>query len=545
MTAASAQVLQEQVEALSRALKAGAGLLEEDQVEAGRDLGERAARRLHLSPEHTTVGFFGATGSGKSSLFNAVVGSQIAQPGVVRPTTFKVTAAVWGEAGSNDLLEWLKVDEGTVAGDAPPLILLDLPDFDSVAEENRAVVDRLTGQVDVLVWVVDPQKYGDRVIHQDYISPLAHHASTTLVVFNQVDLVDDAERSQIMGSLRGMLTDDGLQAARIFETSALTGEGVDALKGAISSIAEERRAATKRLSADLTKWSAEVLKAAGTTNENARKSEPNARAERQLNQAVQKAAGVETIGNAVSSSYRKRANQATGWPLVSWLGGLRSDPMRRLGIEKAVETGARTSLPPLTSTGRAQLNTAVRAYAGEISGGVPEGWRHGLSAASKKASRDLQENLDGAVAKADYGMEKAWWWSAAKVLQGVFLAFALVGALWYLAAWVTVALALPLVVIPKVEGWPVPGLLIVAGLLAGVLFSLLFGGFASIGGRRRKRLATRSLRAELEATTRREVVEPLTQANQRLATLQEALLEVQGAPVTHVSLTDRSAAVIR
>ena len=47
----------------------------------------RAHERTGLDPDTTVVAFVGATGSGKSSLFNAILGHDIAQVGVRRPPT--------------------------------------------------------------------------------------------------------------------------------------------------------------------------------------------------------------------------------------------------------------------------------------------------------------------------------------------------------------------------------------------------------------------------------------------------------------------------
>ena len=55
------------------------------------------------------------------------------------------------------------------------LVLLDLPDHDSTEIDHRMEVDRLVQLVDMLVWVVDPQKYADAAIHDRYLKPLAQH----------------------------------------------------------------------------------------------------------------------------------------------------------------------------------------------------------------------------------------------------------------------------------------------------------------------------------------------------------------------------------
>ncbi|WP_284328755.1 GTPase [Demequina litorisediminis] len=70
---------------------------------------QRCDERLALGVEHTVVALAGGTGSGKSSLFNAILGREFAVAGVARPTTSQVSAAVWGGRGIA-LLDWIGVD---------------------------------------------------------------------------------------------------------------------------------------------------------------------------------------------------------------------------------------------------------------------------------------------------------------------------------------------------------------------------------------------------------------------------------------------------
>ena len=74
------------------------------------------------------------------------------------------------------------------------LVLLDLPDHDSVRIEHRLEVDRLVEMVDMIVWVVDPQKYADAALHTRYLTPLASHSEVMTVVLNQVDRLDREQR---------------------------------------------------------------------------------------------------------------------------------------------------------------------------------------------------------------------------------------------------------------------------------------------------------------------------------------------------------------
>jgi hypothetical protein len=55
-------------------------------------------------------------------------------------------------------------------------------------------VDRLVQLVDMLIWVVDPQKYADAALHDRYLIPLAQHAGVMMIVLNQADRLAPEER---------------------------------------------------------------------------------------------------------------------------------------------------------------------------------------------------------------------------------------------------------------------------------------------------------------------------------------------------------------
>src|ERR1700733_15813531 len=126
----------------------------------------RAGERLRLSGSHTVIALAGGTGSGKSTLFNALSGATFSPPGVTRPTTRHVHACVWGIQGAAPLLDWLNVqrrhryarasvlDSGE--SDLDGLLLLDLPDHDSVVTASMAAVARLGNLGGTLAWVPHP-----------------------------------------------------------------------------------------------------------------------------------------------------------------------------------------------------------------------------------------------------------------------------------------------------------------------------------------------------------------------------------------------------
>src|SRR6478736_2815470 len=84
------------IDGLDDAAWAARGRLDDGLVDAAADVVDRAAGRLKLSAAHTVVGIAGATGSGKSSTFNALTGLELSAVGVRRPTTSWASACVWG-----------------------------------------------------------------------------------------------------------------------------------------------------------------------------------------------------------------------------------------------------------------------------------------------------------------------------------------------------------------------------------------------------------------------------------------------------------------
>jgi len=222
---------------------------------------ERAGERLRLSAAHTVVTLAGGTGSGKSSLFNALAGANFSPPAVTRPATRFAHACVWGMQGAAPLLDWLGIQRrhryarasALDAGEAAlsGLLLLDLPDHDSVAAGAAAAVDRLVSQADLMVWVVDPQKYADAAVHNRFLAPLARHATVTAVALNQCDLLTPPQAKDCEEDLRRLLDSEGYSEAHVLLVSAATGAGLEDLRQLLAGAVSARRAATDRIAADI------------------------------------------------------------------------------------------------------------------------------------------------------------------------------------------------------------------------------------------------------------------------------------------------------
>ena len=258
--------LARRLDALAELVKVGksrAGLdgFSEALISDSEALLRRAGERLRLSGNHTVVALAGGTGSGKSTLFNTLSGATFSPPGVTRPTTRHVHACVWGMQGAGSLLDWLGVqrrhryarasalDSGESALNG--LLLLDLPDHDSVVTASMAAVDRLSKLADMLIFVLDPQKYADASVHRRYLIPLAGHASVITVVLNQIDLLPADQVSDCEQDLRRLLDAEGLHDTPVLPISARTGAGLDALRGVLADAVVAQHSASERISADI------------------------------------------------------------------------------------------------------------------------------------------------------------------------------------------------------------------------------------------------------------------------------------------------------
>ncbi len=428
-----------------------------------------------------------------------------------RPTTGVAHAAVWGDQPADRLLDWLEVPRRhLVAGGDPALsglVLLDLPDHDSTRAENRLEVDRLVQLVDVLVWVLDPQKYADAAVHDRYLAPYSEHAGVLLVVLNQVDRLDETAGQACLTDLRGLLDGEGLARTPLLAAAGRTGEGLPQLRAELARRVSARRAASDRLTADVRTAAAGLQQhcGAGTSQEALSKAD-----RRQLVDALAGAAGVPTVVAAVERSARREGRARTGWPLVRWTSRLRPDPLKRLHVDSPA---ARTSLPPAGATQQVAVTNALRRVRDVAGDGLPQAWRDDLRRAVEVREERLADRLDRAVAGAGPTAGRSpRWQSVVGGLQWLLAATALLGGLWLLALVGLGYLQLDEVVpLPEVQGIPLPTLLLVGGLLCGALLAFLVMPFVRASARRRARRAERRLHEAVEQVAQHELLDPLAQ----------------------------------
>ena len=519
----------------------------EDRVDSGalaeaRRVVDQADRRLAISGSATVVALAGATGSGKSSIFNALSGTELATVGVRRPTTAHAMASSWGEESAEELLDWLQIPRRHALTTDPALdaaldglVLLDLPDHDSTELDHRMEVDRLVRLVDEFIWVVDPQKYADAAIHDRYLKPLAQHADVMMIILNQVDKLTSSQREQCLSDLQRLLNSEGLGKVPVMAVSAATGEGIEALRETLARQVAEKQAAARRLAADVSVAAARLSTASGTT-----KVTPVARPSTdRLTTQVAIAAGVPVVTEAVGKAWRLRGGLATGWPVLAWIAKFKPDPLRRLHLDrlgvgrrhKEIDPAGvgRTSLPATSGVQKARVDTAVRTLADEAAQGLTRGWADAIKQAARSSEDALPDRVDRAIATTDLDLaQHRRWWQLVRVLQWLLVAAVVAGLGWLGVSFLLVYLQLP--PLPEVTWWglPAPTVLLVGGVLAGLLLAGLARIFVEVGARRRISQARQSLRAAIARVTGELVIDPVKAEQDRYEKARLALERASG-----------------
>ena len=532
--------------ALDEALEAGAAELDPALVAQAQRVVTRIGERTSITGGHTVVALAGATGSGKSSLFNELVGADVATVGARRPTTSTPTAAVWGQDPASALLDWLAVGARHRVGARPEppglsldgLVLLDLPDFDSRQLEHRVEADRVLGLVDVFVWVTDPQKYADARLHGDYLAALAGHDAVTLVVLNQADRLTPEAVAACRKDLARLLRQDGVDAGEVLVTSARDGSGVVDLQHRISVAVAGRTAAVQRLDGD-------VRSVAGRLRAGVADHEPrlDAHADAELVDALTRAAGLPVVLDAVQRDYRREALAHTGWPFTRWVRSLRPDPLRRLRLSTERGGGrrsadaitdaitesdvravlGRSSLPPATPAARSAVELATRALGDRVGEQLPQRWSQSVADAATPPGDDLGDALDVAVTRTPLRTRKPLWWAFFNLLQWLLALAVVLGLLWLAVLAGMAWLRLPEPGTPRVGILPVPTLMLLGGLVLGLAFSALARPLARIGARRRRAVIARRLRDSVGVVARGLIVAPVQSVLDRHRTTRERL----------------------
>lgn len=232
------------------------GVIEPGEWSQLAEIRGRVRKRIGFLGEVLVVVLAGGTGSGKSSLFNALCESEVATVGLERPTTSRCLAAI--PSGTDGDLEAfvasLGIDDVVEVDGPSEMVLVDLPDFDSTYVSHREIVDDILPLVDAVVWVVDPEKYADRLLHDRFLKPLRRYSDQMIFALNHADRLGD-HMPEVVESLMQHLADDGYDDPFVVPTVAAADQHTDidvaGLREALDLRLDVKRSVAMKLCGDL------------------------------------------------------------------------------------------------------------------------------------------------------------------------------------------------------------------------------------------------------------------------------------------------------
>ena len=164
------------------------------------------------------VGFFGGTGVGKSTLMNRFAGEDVARASAERPTSREITIYVHESVSVATLpdefpMQRMRTQTHT-NNQYRSVMWIDMPDFDSVEQSNRTLVEHWLPHIDVVIYVVSPDRYKDDNGWRLLLEHGTQHA--WLFVINHWDRGDERQRDDF----KHMLNSAGLDNPHLFCTDS-------------------------------------------------------------------------------------------------------------------------------------------------------------------------------------------------------------------------------------------------------------------------------------------------------------------------------------
>lgn len=466
---------------------------------------EAIRRRLAYLGDTVVVALAGGTGSGKSSLLNALAGEEVVRTGVLRPTTEQPLA--WVPRGAEPelgrLLDDLAIDRRHAHDQGSGLAVVDLPDLDSVELTHRATVDALLPRIDLVLWVLDPQKYNDRAVHE-LIAARSGYRRQLLFALNQVDRLRPGDRDDVRADLLASLRRDGIAEPTVHLVAADPPDGdpvgVEELRRELRRRVADKRLVRDKLARDLAAVAEEVSQATGIAAAEV-PDDLDARWEALRRTAAAEAAGslVDelTVATARRSGARVAVAAGSGPAGRLWHAVRRSAPLRGLGAPQDAPTthavldrGPVGRLDPVVATltrGVTELSASVGGATGRALRGVlgPEAIERDVTSAAEVARSKHPPPR----------VEPRGRWRAVTVLQTIWTLAAIVGAVWWWSD--------PGAVRPGEFPWP--PVLLFGGIALGLLGARLLRGAGARAGARAAAEHRERLRDELSAQLERRI----------------------------------------
>jgi GTP-binding protein EngB required for normal cell division len=513
--------LSDRLDVLDRLVALGEGRVDKALMDDAAALLARAGERLRLSGEHTVVALAGGTGSGKSSLFNAVCGLELSPTGLRRPMTSSAHACVWGLNGAGPLMDWLDIDprhryarasaldgDGQI-GSLQGLVLLDLPDHDSIRAAHLAEVDKYVSVADLIIWVLDPQKYADFAVHRRYFEQLSGHTGVTLIVLNQIDRLEPEEVTECVKDLHRLLEAEGMGGPTILTTSAKSGAGIDGFREVLADAVAARQARLERLVADIDRL---VRRFEGQYAEAEPPTTVDDRRAAALVEALTDAAGVPAVAESMESAYSLRAMDYVGWPVGRLTARLHADPLRRMRLgELRQELRAAFTTP--VNAQQAHVDNALQEVTEGVTSDLPPSWQRSVREAGRSQAEELPEALGDSLREVvpAFNQVPAWWWLV-RAWQYLLLTASALGLIWLAAMLAYGGLDLgraPFGILGDPSLAPYVGLLVLCTLGLGAFTAAAAKNVIALSSVRHSERLEERMRQGISTSARTLVIEPV------------------------------------
>lgn len=528
--------LDDLVDALREAIRIGESFELAMLLDPARETLSNAVDRRGFPGETFVLALVGGTGVGKSTLLNAMAGTEVSAASVIRPTTDRPRAWVGGDGGAelSSLLEWIGVEQ-TVDHPAGPLdgvVIVDMPDFDSIVAEHRLTVDRLLPRIDSILWVVDPEKYDDERLYE-YLRSIGARADAFSIVLNKIDRLGQEEREAVSRDLMRRLVEAGIQGATLHLVSATQGEGVGELIEVLRKRAEAKREVYAKIRSEVRASVGQIAGSVGLpVAEPGSGLKPGA-LDQYRDSAVSAAIDVVDlpgVGRQVASAYLEKAAARAG-SLVGRLGALgrlvfgirrrQADPVRYIRDWRSRGDVSRAVIALRQAYLETTSEIPVSGRAGMLNRLDPDAAAESLTTALDSALSESAGQLD---------IRPPLLWRVLSFLQLIATVGLLAAVAWYVMIWIAPA-GIPVGTIELPELGPVPVPL--ALLVASAALSLLIGATVRIHatwlGRRQARRVMANVRARVSESVDQHGFAPIARLRNDMDRLSE-LVELVSAP---------------
>jgi hypothetical protein len=493
--------------------------------------------------------------------------------------------------GAAPLLDWLGIERryryarasALDAGEAAlnGLVLLDLPDHDSVAAGAATAVDRLVSLADLMVWVLDPQKYADAAVHNRFLAKLAGHSTVTTVVLNQSDLLTPQQAYDCEEDLRRLLDSEGHGEARVLLVSAVTGAGLGKLRQILAGAVSARQSVTERITADIDsiigKFGVYAIDPAAVArrteltapsdptsltapvglaspDDNARPAarppwedasgglDADAPARTALDNvppgpalaladALAHAAGLAGVTDALEDVRGIHAAKYLSWPFArvpGWLPG--RDPVRSVRLSRA-SADARIAVAAGADAQQSEVDSAITVFADAIGQGLPGPWPRTVRIAARSQAASISGALSSAISESvPTAARIPGWWRLVCAWQWLLVALVVAGIGWLgvlLVVGVFHAMGQhPPELLGSVALIPWVAAMVVAFLLLGWLTATGSQNAVTLASDREREQIAAAMRSRIDAVARDLVVIP---AGTELTTYTEFCTELTAA----------------